>query len=79
VNYIRLACNLFYTPLTYSSESMQTPTLSPEEYDVVVLGSGEEGKFLAWTLARNRKRVVVVERRYNGGSCHASGSGKGRK
>jgi pyruvate/2-oxoglutarate dehydrogenase complex dihydrolipoamide dehydrogenase (E3) component len=69
VNYIRLARNLFYTPLIYSSESMQTPTLSPEEYDVVVLGSGEAGKFLAWTLARNGKRAIVVERRYIGGSC----------
>lgn len=41
----------------------------PEEYDVVVLGSGVAGKLLAWTLASQGKRVAVVERRYVGGSC----------
>jgi pyruvate/2-oxoglutarate dehydrogenase complex dihydrolipoamide dehydrogenase (E3) component len=42
---------------------------NPEEYDLVVLGSGEAGKYLAWTLAREGKRAVVVERKYVGGSC----------
>ena len=41
----------------------------PEAYDVVVLGSGEAGKYLAWTLASQGKRVAVIERRYIGGSC----------
>ena len=41
----------------------------PEEYDVVVLGCGEGGKFLAWTLASQGKRTAVVERKYLGGSC----------
>jgi pyruvate/2-oxoglutarate dehydrogenase complex dihydrolipoamide dehydrogenase (E3) component len=45
---------------------MQTP---PEEYDVVVLGSGEAGKYIAWTLAKKGKRAVVIERKYVGGSC----------
>src|ERR1700682_3949135 len=40
-----------------------------EEYDIVVLGSGEAGKYLAWTLASQGKRVAVIERRYIGGSC----------
>jgi pyruvate/2-oxoglutarate dehydrogenase complex dihydrolipoamide dehydrogenase (E3) component len=40
-----------------------------EEYDVVVLGSGEGGKYVAWTLARKGKRVALVERQYIGGSC----------
>ncbi len=40
-----------------------------EEYDLVVLGSGEAGKYLAWTLASEGKRAAVVERRYVGGSC----------
>lgn len=40
-----------------------------EEYDVVVLGSGEAGKYLAWTLAKEGKRVLVIERKYIGGSC----------
>src|SRR3954449_4140978 len=41
----------------------------PEEYDVVVLGSGAPGKLLAWTLASKGKRTAVIERRYVGGSC----------
>lgn len=41
----------------------------PEEYDVVVLGSGAPGKLLAWTLSTQGKRAAVVERRYVGGSC----------
>jgi pyruvate/2-oxoglutarate dehydrogenase complex dihydrolipoamide dehydrogenase (E3) component len=45
---------------------MQTP---PEEYDLVVLGSGEAGKYIAWTQARKGKRAVVIEREYIGGSC----------
>jgi pyruvate/2-oxoglutarate dehydrogenase complex dihydrolipoamide dehydrogenase (E3) component len=40
-----------------------------EEYDVVVLGSGEAGKYLAWTLASKGERTAVVEQRYVGGSC----------
>ncbi len=41
----------------------------PEEYDVVVLGSGAAGKLLAWTLASQGRHTAVVERRYVGGSC----------
>lgn len=40
-----------------------------EPFDVVVLGSGEAGKYLAWTLGRRGMRVAVIERRYIGGSC----------
>lgn len=40
-----------------------------ERYDVVVLGSGEAGKYIAWHLASSGKRVAVIERRYVGGSC----------
>ena len=42
---------------------------NPEDYDLVILGSGEPGKFLAWTLAAEGQRVAVVERQYVGGSC----------
>jgi pyruvate/2-oxoglutarate dehydrogenase complex dihydrolipoamide dehydrogenase (E3) component len=41
----------------------------PEEYDVIVLGSGAPGKLLAWTLASRGRRTALVERRYVGGSC----------
>src|SRR5215472_12123759 len=40
-----------------------------EKYDVVVLGSGEAGKYVAWTQARKGMRAVVIERKYIGGSC----------
>jgi pyruvate/2-oxoglutarate dehydrogenase complex dihydrolipoamide dehydrogenase (E3) component len=40
-----------------------------EEYDLVVLGSGEAGKYIAWTMATRGQHVAVVERRYVGGSC----------
>ena len=42
---------------------------NPEEFDLVVLGSGEAGKFLAWTLASQGQRAAVIERKYIGGSC----------
>jgi pyruvate/2-oxoglutarate dehydrogenase complex dihydrolipoamide dehydrogenase (E3) component len=48
---------------------MTTPTTNPEEYDLVVLGSGEGGKYLAWTLARKGQRALVIERKWVGGSC----------
>jgi pyruvate/2-oxoglutarate dehydrogenase complex dihydrolipoamide dehydrogenase (E3) component len=41
----------------------------PERVDVLVLGSGQGGKLLAWHMARAGRRTAVVERRYIGGSC----------
>src|SRR5688572_1390262 len=46
--------------------SMQAPI---ERHDILVLGSGEAGKYIAWTLARAARRAVVVERGLIGGSC----------
>ena len=42
-----------------------------EHFDVLVLGSGQGGKSLAWGLARSGRKVAVVERRWVGGSCPA--------
>src|SRR3984957_3559182 len=42
-----------------------------ETFDVVILGSGQGGKHLAWHLGGAGKRVAVVERRWVGGSCPA--------
>ncbi len=41
----------------------------PEDYDLVVLGSGEAGKYIAWTQAALGQRAAVIERKYVGGSC----------
>jgi pyruvate/2-oxoglutarate dehydrogenase complex dihydrolipoamide dehydrogenase (E3) component len=42
-----------------------------EHWDVVILGSGQGGKALAWHLGRSGKKVATVERRWVGGSCPA--------
>jgi pyruvate/2-oxoglutarate dehydrogenase complex dihydrolipoamide dehydrogenase (E3) component len=40
-----------------------------DHYDILVLGSGESGKYLAWTMAAAGHRTAVVERKLIGGSC----------
>ena len=40
-----------------------------ESYDILILGSGEAGKYLAWTFAKPKRRVALVERGLIGGSC----------
>jgi pyruvate/2-oxoglutarate dehydrogenase complex dihydrolipoamide dehydrogenase (E3) component len=40
-----------------------------EHYDVLVIGSGEAGKYLAWTSSRQGQRTALVERKMVGGSC----------
>src|SRR5258705_31182 len=52
-----------------NNKSVNTPISQPEEYDLLVLGSGEAGKYIAWTLARNGMKTAVIERKYIGGSC----------
>src|SRR5215469_13831989 len=41
----------------------------PEQFDILVLGSGKSGKLLAWHMAQSGRRAAVVERRWIGGSC----------
>ncbi len=41
----------------------------PERVEVLVLGSGEGGKYLAWHMAKAGHSAAVVERRWIGGSC----------
>ncbi len=43
--------------------------INAKEYDVLVLGSGEGGKYIAWSLAKQGLQVAVIERKYVGGSC----------
>lgn len=40
-----------------------------EEYYLVILGSGEGSKYVAWTMAKQGQKVAVVDRKYIGGSC----------
>jgi len=41
----------------------------PEHFEILILGSGQGGKSLAWHMARSGRRTAVVERRWIGGSC----------
>jgi pyruvate/2-oxoglutarate dehydrogenase complex dihydrolipoamide dehydrogenase (E3) component len=40
-----------------------------EDYEILVLGSGEAGKYLAWTMAKAGRKTAVIERKMIGGSC----------
>jgi pyruvate/2-oxoglutarate dehydrogenase complex dihydrolipoamide dehydrogenase (E3) component len=40
-----------------------------EHLEMLILGSGEGGKFLAWHMAKSGHRTAVVERKLIGGSC----------
>ena len=40
-----------------------------ERYEILVIGSGESGKWITWTMAQAGRRTAVVERKYVGGSC----------
>jgi pyruvate/2-oxoglutarate dehydrogenase complex dihydrolipoamide dehydrogenase (E3) component len=40
-----------------------------ERYEILIIGSGEAGKYLTWTMAQEGRRTAVVERKYVGGSC----------
>lgn len=42
-------------------------------YDAIVIGSGQAGPFLAARLAKAGKRVVLVERKFLGGTCVNTG------
>jgi len=43
--------------------------MNTENYQNVVIGSGEGGKYIGWHLAQSGQQTVVVERRWIGGSC----------
>ncbi len=40
-----------------------------ENYEVLIIGSGEAGKNLAWTMGKAGHRTAVIERKLIGGSC----------
>ncbi|MFZ1886793.1 MAG: FAD-dependent oxidoreductase [Candidatus Binataceae bacterium] len=40
-----------------------------EKFEILVLGSGEAGKWTAWTMADGGHRTAMVERKWLGGSC----------
>jgi pyruvate/2-oxoglutarate dehydrogenase complex dihydrolipoamide dehydrogenase (E3) component len=42
---------------------------TPEQYDAIVIGSGEAGKYMAWTLAAQKQHVITIEDKRIGGAC----------
>ncbi|MCU1272051.1 MAG: Dihydrolipoyl dehydrogenase [Acidobacteriaceae bacterium] len=40
-----------------------------ERYELLIVGSGEAGKYMAWTMAKAGHHTAVIERKLVGGSC----------
>jgi pyruvate/2-oxoglutarate dehydrogenase complex dihydrolipoamide dehydrogenase (E3) component len=43
--------------------------MQDDQFEVLIIGSGEAGKYLAWTMSKAGRRTAVVERGLIGGSC----------
>ena len=43
--------------------------MNTEHFQNLIIGSGVAGKIIAWTLASQGQKTVVVERAMVGGSC----------
>jgi pyruvate/2-oxoglutarate dehydrogenase complex dihydrolipoamide dehydrogenase (E3) component len=54
-------------PTGYAADGAST--MAVDHYQNVIIGSGEAGKFLAWTLAQLGQKTAVVERSAMGGAC----------
>lgn len=53
---------------TANSKTAKTTSTQPEEYDLLIFGSGTAGKLFAWTLGPKMK-TANIERKYVGGAC----------
>jgi pyruvate/2-oxoglutarate dehydrogenase complex dihydrolipoamide dehydrogenase (E3) component len=42
---------------------------TPEQYDAIIIGSGEAGKYLAWHFGSQGKKVANIEDKRLGGAC----------
>jgi pyruvate/2-oxoglutarate dehydrogenase complex dihydrolipoamide dehydrogenase (E3) component len=42
---------------------------TPEQYDAIIIGSGEAGKWMAWTLGGQGQRAINIEDKRIGGAC----------
>lgn len=61
----RFAPRKFLLSLRRGIDAMPQKT----HYEILVIGSGEAGKYLAWTMAKAGREAAVVERSLIGGSC----------
>jgi pyruvate/2-oxoglutarate dehydrogenase complex dihydrolipoamide dehydrogenase (E3) component len=60
-------CLLGRQPSVFDARRKHMP--EAERFDILILGTGQGGKLLAWHLARSGRRTAVVERQWIGGSC----------
>ena len=56
------------TPTFGDGVSQEVMMAQAEPVDILVLGSGEAGKYVAWHMAHAGYRTAVVERQWIGGS-----------
>ena len=47
----------------------RSPLSTPEQYDAIVIGTGEAGKFMSWHLGSQGQRVASIEKDAIGGAC----------
>jgi len=68
---LRSTRHLPVTPRHQHAIRFSGGTIMPnfEKYEILVLGSGGSGKFVAWTLAKEGRRTAMVERGPLGGAC----------
>jgi hypothetical protein len=64
-----IGAQLLHDSLCSPGNSARKTMSQPEQFDILVLGSGKSGKLLAWHMAQSGRRTAVIERRWIGGSC----------
>src|ERR1700689_977146 len=55
--------------MLHSTDQRRSHMATAEQFDAIVIGSGEAGKYMAWTLGGQGQRVVTVEDKRVGGAC----------
>src|SRR5271169_3160757 len=57
------------TGMPYTLMSSLRGAMQDDQFEILIIGSGEAGKYLAWTMSKAGRRTAVVERGLIGGSC----------
>ena len=64
-----ITCNDGRNRKSYGTIGLEVDVSDIDNYAILILGSGEAGKYLAWTMSAAGHRTAVIERRLVGGSC----------
>jgi pyruvate/2-oxoglutarate dehydrogenase complex dihydrolipoamide dehydrogenase (E3) component len=65
----QMACVLRQPDPSAPRQHERKKLMPAEQVDILILGSGQGGKLLAWHMAKTGHRTAVIERRWIGGSC----------